>query len=357
MPTDFTELLVGGAYVYGSPAPAAANNMRGIIDDFAVWEGVLNPSQLALLSSGMTPDLVGIDTDNDGLPDGWEMLYGFDKNNPADAGQDTDLDGLTNLQEYTKGTNPKNPDTDQDGFLDGVETGTGTFVSLTDTGTNPLNPDTDQDLLLDGVEKNTLVFVNANDTGTNPNTWDSDADGFGDGAEVALGTSPVNAGANPTLGTGSRILGYWNFNDNSAPTQAVDQVHSLLAYFTNGVVTLDERTGRDHERRGLHCGWPRPHRQTGGSRALISAPTRHSAWSGRGRLRLTCRRRRPLTPSPAYPTRSAFPSGRNGRWCPSAVPLSGRYLQALQISEGCRLIIPTGAPQGRYISTQRVVAR
>ena len=48
-----------------------------------------------------------IDTDHDGMPDDWEMLYGFDKNNQADASLDFDGDGLTNLEEYLAGTNPK----------------------------------------------------------------------------------------------------------------------------------------------------------------------------------------------------------------------------------------------------------
>lgn len=238
LPVDFTEVLVGAAYVLGAATPGVTSNLRGLIDDFAIWQGTLTAGQIALLKSGMTPDQVGTDSDNDGMPNGYEDLYGFDKNNPADAGQDADSDGLTNLAEFGKSTNPRNPDTDTDGLLDGVETGTGNWVSAADTGTDPLNPDTDQDLLLDGVESNTMTYVSPSNTGTNPNYWDSDFDGFGDGAEVALGTSPVLNTSTPTLGTGSRILAFWDFNTNTAPTQAVDRVHGSLAYFTNGVVTL-----------------------------------------------------------------------------------------------------------------------
>jgi len=47
------------------------------------------------------------DTDNDGLPDAWEMMF---FGNLAQAGDDdTDGDGLTNLQELTAGTNPADP--------------------------------------------------------------------------------------------------------------------------------------------------------------------------------------------------------------------------------------------------------
>jgi type VI protein secretion system component Hcp len=55
------------------------------------------------------PDyLGGVDSDGDGLPDGWELFYGL---NPhvADSDLDSDGDGLTNLQEYIAHTDPRSP--------------------------------------------------------------------------------------------------------------------------------------------------------------------------------------------------------------------------------------------------------
>ncbi len=46
------------------------------------------------------------DTDNDGMPDGWEERYGFNPYDPIDASQDSDNDSVTNLQEYKDDTNP-----------------------------------------------------------------------------------------------------------------------------------------------------------------------------------------------------------------------------------------------------------
>ncbi len=111
---------------------------------------------------------------------------------------DSDDDGLSNAIETSLGTDPNNPDSDEDGLLDGEEVNT--------YNTEPLVDDTDGDGLPDGAE----VFIYFSDpaitdtdddglddneetlTGTNPNLADTDGDGLTDGEEVALETFPIN---------------------------------------------------------------------------------------------------------------------------------------------------------------------
>jgi outer membrane protein assembly factor BamB len=59
----------------------------------------------------------GDDTDNDGVPDAWELKYGLDPLDPSDAAEDSDGDKYPNLQEYygldgkvdgNDSTNPRN---------------------------------------------------------------------------------------------------------------------------------------------------------------------------------------------------------------------------------------------------------
>jgi hypothetical protein len=47
-----------------------------------------------------------LDSDNDGMPDAWEITYGLNPNDPSDALADKDSDGLSNYDEYLKGKNP-----------------------------------------------------------------------------------------------------------------------------------------------------------------------------------------------------------------------------------------------------------
>lgn len=61
------------------------------------------------------------DTDNDGLSDSQEVSW--EKSDPLDS--DTDDDGLNDLNEILNGTNPRFPDSDGDGWLDKAEVDAG----------------------------------------------------------------------------------------------------------------------------------------------------------------------------------------------------------------------------------------
>lgn len=160
-----------------------------------------------ILLHGTSPHLV--DTDEDGLTDPFEVLYGFDPTTPGEETQDPDLDTLTNLSEQTLGTHPKNADTDGDGLNDGSEVNTFT--------TNPKLADTDSDGLSDGVEVNSL--------GTDPKKTDTDGDGLGDGLEV--NTYLTNPLSNDTdtdgLADGSEVSIYL-----TGPTLADTDLDGLL---------------------------------------------------------------------------------------------------------------------------------
>ena len=136
------------------------------------------------------------DNDGDGLPNDFEALYAFlNPDNPADAAVDQEPDGLTNLQEFERGTLPDNPDTDGDNLLDGVETGTGIWVSEADRGTDPLAPDTDGDGLQDDVENHDLPYDSRNpetQPGSDPNLVNTDGDFASDAEEVAFNTDPTD---------------------------------------------------------------------------------------------------------------------------------------------------------------------
>ncbi|MES2467663.1 MAG: LamG-like jellyroll fold domain-containing protein [Verrucomicrobiota bacterium] len=163
-------------------------NLNAEYDEFRLYDHVLSPEEI-FASRASGPVTLVVDTDNDGMPDGYEQLNGLTVG-VNDGGLDLDSDTLTNVQEFQRGTNPQSADTDSDNLGDAKETNTGVWVSPNDTGTDPLNPDTDRDGLKDNVESNTGTFSSTTNTGTNPHLRDSDSDLAGDATEVASSSDP-----------------------------------------------------------------------------------------------------------------------------------------------------------------------
>jgi extracellular elastinolytic metalloproteinase len=140
----FTDIITaGGSFVRGGHGATISSSATGnVLIGRRCWSGVINAAGQVMVnlpaaasgqnvqfrwrftsdsstgSTGWNIDSVqisftsyncaSIDKDGDGIPDGWESLYGFNPNDPGDAGQDFDGDGMTNSQEYIAGTDPNN---------------------------------------------------------------------------------------------------------------------------------------------------------------------------------------------------------------------------------------------------------
>ncbi|NHJ03873.1 MAG: hypothetical protein EAX90_03555 [Candidatus Heimdallarchaeota archaeon] len=150
-------------------------------------------------------NLIDPDSDNDGFLDGLEISCGWNPLNPnsPDIFADPDDDGLDNQAEAMLGTDPLNPDTDSDGLLDGEEArfvGDGSIAGETGYGTDPLIFDTDGDLIPDGEEVDYWNSqYNSNwyedydgDFIINLLDQDSDNDGISDGLELSNNWNPRN---------------------------------------------------------------------------------------------------------------------------------------------------------------------
>lgn len=142
-----------------------------------------------------------MDSDEDDLPDWWEMKYFGNLDEDAqDDSESPDGDGLINLYEYLLGFDPTLFDSDGNGVADLLDA-----ITYPDVYT-PAEwlVDTDGDGLLDGVELFYGLNPNAADSngdgiddrfslfaGIDPASMDSDGDGISNAAEIAQGTDPL----------------------------------------------------------------------------------------------------------------------------------------------------------------------
>ena len=136
-----------------------------------------------------------VDSDDDGMPDGWELDHGLDPQSPADALLDPDLDKLNNREEFLADTDPAKADSDGDLASDAIELAA--FSDPNDAGSLPpyffsLPPaggDLDGNGFLDAWE---FKF----DAGGLAATGDEDGDGDNNLAEARSGTDPFDPRSN-----------------------------------------------------------------------------------------------------------------------------------------------------------------
>lgn len=111
---SFSVVFTNSAAVTGSVC-ATATDAAGNSSEFSA-NLALNPGVIA-------------DTDSDGMPDDYELAWGFNPADPADANLDADGDGVSNLNESQAGTDPRNA-TDYLRILAGYPQGNNYWVNF-----------------------------------------------------------------------------------------------------------------------------------------------------------------------------------------------------------------------------------
>jgi hypothetical protein len=86
-------------FTFTAPAYPTQQNYRVIVK---------NPANPLGVASSFATITVAVDTDADGLPDIWELAYGFPADSAANRLLDADGDGVSNYDEYLSGSNPTN---------------------------------------------------------------------------------------------------------------------------------------------------------------------------------------------------------------------------------------------------------
>jgi hypothetical protein len=150
-------------------------------------------------------------TDNDGLPNSWELKYGLNIH-IDDALEDPDGDGFTNFFEFHyepkigRSMNPNSEDSDEDGMPDQWEIEHGLNPTRDDGGVDAekdymvnkhLYNDTSYDInnlnffFSDGYGETKFTNYEEYLAGTHPLNSDTDDDGMEDGWEVHFGLDPL----------------------------------------------------------------------------------------------------------------------------------------------------------------------
>lgn len=184
-------LLAAGAPAAASPGPGL-----GLLSADADGDGLTAELEAIWGTNPNDPD-----TDDDGFGDGEEVVFGLTEGFPSptdpdhdddgidDLHDDFDGDGLSNLEERALGSNMFRPDTDFDGLGDEVEAALGFDRLRWDSDGDGVR-DSDEDADGDG-----LGIARELAAGSDPALADTDGDGVADGDEVRLCTAVAVADA------------------------------------------------------------------------------------------------------------------------------------------------------------------
>lgn len=112
-------------------------------------DGILDSEEVIPGNDGYITDPLDQDTDNDSMPDKWEVDYNLNPTSSSDATGDPDEDGIINVDEYLNGLNPNvanwgtiwvsSDPTGAKVFLDGTLAYPGQYKGLSGTGGSPLS--------------------------------------------------------------------------------------------------------------------------------------------------------------------------------------------------------------------------
>jgi OmpA-OmpF porin, OOP family len=175
-----------GQLAAGTVADGLAVDIDLDIDRDQLGRGQEDRNRNGVLDPGETDPAV-FDTDAGGVGDGAELIIlGTDPRSAGDdaAAIDTDADGLVDADEALLGTDPNSADSDRDGLTD--------FIEVVAIGTDPNDHDSDDDLAPDGTEValdgDPSTFTPGIDS--DPRNPDTDSGGEIDGLELLGGRNP-----------------------------------------------------------------------------------------------------------------------------------------------------------------------